>query len=138
MFKWLKPLRLYQGDTSTDLIHYRNGQVVLSELRWDTRAAIFALREPYPGVTSLSAAICGRIDGVSNFAMTSTMAEQGAIFSDGMLNASNTCIQRSPRMRKRPVNQVRNPRCHGTLSESFQSIAIATMGATHSTKEHRR
>jgi hypothetical protein len=59
---------------------------LLEGMTWDSRQLMYAVREPYPGATGQAALIVGRVDEKHPFAMESAMAEEGVIFSDGMLD----------------------------------------------------
>ena len=61
---------------------------VLSDLTWDAKELLFAVREPYPGAASRTELVIGRVSADQPFSVESKMAEEGVIFSDGMLDDS--------------------------------------------------
>jgi NAD kinase len=52
--------------------------------RWDERQLQFAVREPFPSRSSAATLVCGAIDEQQALVVTSHMAENGVIFSDGI------------------------------------------------------
>ncbi len=59
---------------------------LLDGMTWDSRQLMFAVREPYPGTSSKAELIVGKVDEKHPLSMESAMAEEGVIFSDGMLD----------------------------------------------------
>ncbi len=59
---------------------------LLSGMQWDSRALLFAVREPYAGVAAQTDLVIGRVDSEQPLSLESAMAEEGVIFSDGMLD----------------------------------------------------
>jgi len=59
---------------------------ILNGMRWDSHQLLFAVREPYPGAATQTELVIGRIDRTQPLAISSAMAEEGVIFSDGMLD----------------------------------------------------
>ena len=53
---------------------------------WDSRYLLFAVREPYAGAAGHTELVCGRVDARTPLMLESRMAEEGVIFSDGMLD----------------------------------------------------
>jgi NAD kinase len=51
---------------------------------WDERRLYFAVREPFPSRTSAASLICGSVSEETPLIVTSQMAENGVIFSDGI------------------------------------------------------
>ena len=59
---------------------------LLKHFSWDRRYLLYAVREPYPGATSQCNNVFGHINNQHPFTLESAMAEEGVIFSDGMLD----------------------------------------------------
>jgi len=59
---------------------------LFSDMGWDSRQLLFAVREPYPGAASQTELVLGRVTDAAPLALESAMAEEGVIFSDGMLD----------------------------------------------------
>jgi NAD kinase len=57
-----------------------------ADLRWESRFLLFAVREPYAGGAGTAGPVFGRIDAQTPLRLESRMAEEGVIFSDGMLD----------------------------------------------------
>ena len=55
-------------------------------LTWDSRHLLFAVREPYAGTAGRTELVYGRVDARTPLVLESRMAEEGVIFSDGMLD----------------------------------------------------
>jgi hypothetical protein len=55
-------------------------------LTWDSRHLLFAVREPYAGTAGRTELVYGRVDAHTPLVLESRMAEEGVIFSDGMLD----------------------------------------------------
>ena len=53
-------------------------------LPWDTKELIFSVREPFPSRSTQAGIVSGRATGKRPLVITSAMAENGVIFSDGM------------------------------------------------------
>lgn len=51
---------------------------------WDAPYLQFAVREPFPSVTTGTSLVCGRTGGTSPLTVRSLMPENGVIFSDGI------------------------------------------------------
>jgi NAD kinase len=51
---------------------------------WDTKALVFAVREPFPSRASQASIVWGRIDAEHPLRLRSRMPEGGVIFSDGV------------------------------------------------------
>jgi len=51
---------------------------------WDTPSLRFSVREPFPSRTSAATIVHGQVDAKTPMALTSLMAENGVIFSDGI------------------------------------------------------
>jgi len=51
---------------------------------WDAPYLQFAVREPFPSVSTQASLVCGRIDDRSPLTVRSLMPEHGVIFSDGI------------------------------------------------------
>jgi NAD kinase len=51
---------------------------------WDERSLHFAVREPFPSKSSEATLVCGCIQGRETLTITSQMAENGVVFSDGI------------------------------------------------------
>jgi NAD kinase len=81
---WLQSI--YAG--AAGVIASLGGQVVPppagGRLPWDTDHLVYAVREPFPSKASATSLIFGTIDRDSPLRLTSHMAENGVIFSDGM------------------------------------------------------
>ncbi len=52
---------------------------------WDADYLYFSVREPFPSRTTSTALIFGRVDAPTRLAIESRMADNGVIFSDGMV-----------------------------------------------------
>jgi NAD kinase len=61
----------------TDRVHYE-------ALPWDAPFLQFAVREPFPSVTTKTTLVCGRADQKHPLIVRSLMPENGVIFSDGI------------------------------------------------------
>lgn len=59
---------------------------LLDNISWDSRHLLYAVREPYPGAASTTDLIYGRVDQKNPLSLESSMAEEGILFSDGMLD----------------------------------------------------
>lgn len=59
---------------------------ILEGMRWDSDDLLFVVREPYPGAASRTELVIGRVKPDRPLSMESAMAEEGVIFSDGMLD----------------------------------------------------
>lgn len=59
---------------------------LLDNISWDSRHLLYAVREPYPGAASTTDLIYGRVDQKNPLSLESSMAEEGVLFSDGMLD----------------------------------------------------
>jgi len=59
---------------------------LFSDMGWDSRQLLFAVREPYPVAASETKLVLGRVTDKAPLALESAMAEEGVIFSDGMLD----------------------------------------------------
>jgi NAD kinase len=59
-------------------------------IAWDSSDLHYSVREPFPSVTTQTDIVFGRVSPQSHFQMTSKMAENGVIFSDGI---ESDCIQ---------------------------------------------
>lgn len=55
-------------------------------LRWEDRRLRFCVREPYPSRTTGTDLVCGEIGGEETLVLRSDMAQDGVLFSDGMLD----------------------------------------------------
>ncbi len=55
-------------------------------LAWDSRYLLFAVREPYAGTAGRTDLVYGRVDDRNPLVLESRMAEDGVVFSDGMLD----------------------------------------------------
>lgn len=53
-------------------------------LDWDDNALSFAVREPYPSVSTKVGIVMGKIEGIEALKIRSNMPEKGVIFSDGV------------------------------------------------------
>ena len=53
-------------------------------MAWDAPFLQFAVREPFPSITTGTSLICGRADAESPLTVRSLMPENGVIFSDGL------------------------------------------------------
>jgi hypothetical protein len=51
---------------------------------WDERSLHFAVREPFPSRSSAATLVCGAVSEQQSLVVTSHMAENGVIFSDGI------------------------------------------------------
>lgn len=51
---------------------------------WDERSLEFAVREPFPSRSSAASLVCGTVAETEALTVTSLMAENGVIFSDGI------------------------------------------------------
>jgi NAD kinase len=51
---------------------------------WDAPYLRFAVREPFPSISSRATLVCGKAEGASGVAVRSLMPENGVIFSDGV------------------------------------------------------
>jgi len=51
---------------------------------WDERDLTFAVREPFPSCSSQATLLCGQVQAGEQLLITSLMAENGVIFSDGI------------------------------------------------------
>ncbi len=56
------------------------------EMGWDTGELIFQVREPYPSRNTQAELVYGRIERNRNLTLVSEMAEDGVVFSDGILD----------------------------------------------------
>jgi len=59
---------------------------LVAELAWDSPGLLFAVREPYAGSEDSAGPVFGRVDAQAPLRLESRMAEDGVIFSDGMLD----------------------------------------------------
>lgn len=57
-----------------------------NDLKWDSRRLYYMVREPYPSGSTGADIVFGRIEAGSPITISSLMAENGVIFSDGMEN----------------------------------------------------
>ncbi len=55
---------------------------------WDSRYLYYVVREPFPSQTTGTSLVYGKIDETMDFNLTSQMANDGVIFSDGMIEDS--------------------------------------------------
>ena len=53
-------------------------------LPWDTEQLVYSVREPFPSKVTRASMVYGTIDSRMPLTLTSHMAENGVIFSDGM------------------------------------------------------
>jgi hypothetical protein len=53
---------------------------------WDSLHLLFAVREPYAGTAGRTELVYGRVDARTPLVLESRMAEDGVVFSDGMLD----------------------------------------------------
>jgi NAD kinase len=67
-----------------------DGARLTAGLRWESRFLVFAVREPYAGRAGTTAPVFGRVDAKTPLRVESRMAEEGVIFSDGMLDDAIT------------------------------------------------
>lgn len=61
-------------------------ETLLKDMQWDSPDLLFAVREPYPGAASQTDLVIGRVSADKPLTLESAMAEEGVIFSDGMLD----------------------------------------------------
>lgn len=59
---------------------------LVAELEWDSPGLLFAVREPYARSEDAAGPVFGRVDAQASLRLESRMAEEGVIFSDGMLD----------------------------------------------------
>lgn len=59
---------------------------LLNGMTWDSQQLMYVVREPYPGTSGIAELVIGQVDEKSPLSMESAMAEEGVIFSDGMLD----------------------------------------------------
>lgn len=81
---WLRSV--YTGAAA--VVKALGGSVLLppddGRLPWDTDHLVYAVREPFPSKASQASMVFGTINADSPLTLTSQMAENGVIFSDGM------------------------------------------------------
>jgi len=58
--------------------------MLIKGIAWDSPYLLYSVREPFPSATTGCDLVFGKISRKSNFSMTSKMAENGVIFSDGI------------------------------------------------------
>lgn len=88
---WLRSLltgaaavALSSGTTGAPARTPEAGFQVPSEFPWDADYLVFTVREPYPTRTTGASLVFGRVTPDSPLRITSLMAENGVIFSDGI------------------------------------------------------
>jgi NAD kinase len=59
-------------------------QLRYQPMPWDAPYLRFAVREPFPSVSSRATLVCGKAEGASGVVVRSLMPENGVIFSDGI------------------------------------------------------
>ncbi len=64
---------------------FHMGDVPEPEYRWDTEKLVFQVREPYPGRFTQAGLVYGQVTAHDRLSFVSDMAEDGVIFSDGIL-----------------------------------------------------
>lgn len=70
--------------TGADAISGIDSNHDLIGMNWNTPELIFAVREPFPSVSSTTNLVFGRIYEGQNLTIASNMAQNGVIFSDGI------------------------------------------------------
>ena len=62
-----------------------NESELMKGLAWDSDSLFYSVREPFPSNTTGTELVFGQIIKQTNFKITSAMAQEGIIFSDGLL-----------------------------------------------------
>lgn len=70
--------------TGAGAISGTNANQELIGMNWNSHELIFAVREPFPSVSSAASLVFGCIEAGQNLILTSNMAQNGIIFSDGI------------------------------------------------------
>ena len=59
---------------------------IANGFKWDSNFLYYTVREPFPSQQSQTDLVFGRVDQKQPLVLTSKMAENGVIFSDGLEN----------------------------------------------------
>ncbi len=86
---WMKSvvtgsIAIARAASSVDNALAKDAAASYQPMPWDTKALMFAVREPFPSRASQASIVWGRIDASHPLRLRSRMPEGGVIFSDGV------------------------------------------------------
>src|SRR5262249_8981113 len=80
---WLKSV-VTGSAAITDAYRSSKATSVYEPVPWDARYLQFAVREPFPSISSSATLVFGRVDNRAPLIVRSLMPDNGVIFSDGI------------------------------------------------------
>jgi len=83
---WLKSVVTGAVGIANHVIDTLPNGDIQSAFAWDADYLLYSVREPFPSHTTATSLIFGRIDNSTPLLVESQMAENGVIFSDGMVD----------------------------------------------------
>ena len=83
---WFKSIVTGAVGIAGNFIDTQSKNEINSAFAWDSDYLLFSVREPFPSQTTSTDLVFGKIDASSALVIESQMAENGVIFSDGMVN----------------------------------------------------